>query len=111
MSHQFSRFYQPKARLSLVRTLFEQFLQNRSYYDLLLAQIEAFEKFLQRDELISKYRKVANLNCIAVMRKMAMGIYQYKNKKQLKETLLANIYQKKEMMAKSWLLAKVNQLK
>ena len=111
LNYSFSNAYQPKARLNIIRTLFEQFLQDETLSDLLIAQIEAFEKFLHRNTLMPSSLKEADFNTIQLIKRMTTGITQRKNKSKLKKALLDQMNRKKRMVAKNWLIKKVNELK
>ena len=102
-SHSFSLAFQQKVRLYLIRTVFELFLQDASYYDLLISQIEATEKFLHRSKLIRQNRKEANLNSILLLKKLATGVFKRKDLSQLKRGLLMQINDKKIFTFKKWL--------
>ncbi len=109
-NHSFSPFYQPKARLHLIVTLFEQFLLNETLFDLLNSQIEAYEKFLQRSKMITIYFKESNLNSIFLIKRLAFGIFQRKDLSKLKESLLKSIHKNNIIIVREWLLKKIGQL-
>ncbi len=49
-----------KAKSLLIRTYFEQFLQDGSYYELVIAQTYAFEKYIRRSKDISKEKSISH---------------------------------------------------
>ncbi len=109
-NHPFSHYYQPKARISLIKTLFEQYLIEDSFYSLLIAHIEAFEKFIHRSEIISSKNKKAYLNFASILKKMSNGLSRKSNVIRLKNILLKDIEKKEKITLKSWLLEKINSL-
>lgn len=106
-NHSFSQAYQPSARANLIRALYEMFLLDGSLYDLLISQIEAFEKYLHRNELISSYHKEAHLNFNFIVKKLASGIFQVKDIKKLKKSVFENIQRREKIVGKGWLMKKV----
>lgn len=65
-----STFYRLRARSILIRALFELFLEDESYYDLMMARMSAFEKFLRRKE-ISDIQRDPYLGLLKFIKKMA----------------------------------------
>ncbi len=106
-NHTFSYAFQLKARFYLIRTLLEQFLSDDTLLDLLISQIDAFEKFLYRNKMISSYHKKTHLNSIAIIKKLAIGLSQKKDLVKLKTSLLAEIERKGNMVVKEWLISKL----
>ena len=94
----------------MVRSLYELFLKDHSLFNLLISQIEAFEKFLHRSKLISVRLKEADLNNLALVKKLTTGIFQKKDKSKLKESLMESINKRQNVVGKKWLTEKVNQL-
>lgn len=103
-NHSFSHYYQPKARLYLIRVLYEQFLLNDSLFDLIIAKIESFEAFLYRNEILAPKTKEAYLNGIKVIKKMILG----KNDKREIEGLKNWVNGEKRILIRSWLNKKLN---
>lgn len=110
INHSFSYYYQPKARTNMIINLMERFLKDSSLFDLLISQIEAFEKFIQRSKLFSAQNKEARLNWTSITKKIATGVYGKKNQKKLQSTLIKQIEEKNPLIAKKWLIQKVNQI-
>ena len=74
-------FYIIQSKVDLVRIWFEKFLIDVSLYDLLLAQLEAFEKSIRRNRSVAEIKKEEILNFILGARKMANLILHKKTKK------------------------------
>lgn len=87
----------------LLRTYFELFLLDDNYYDLVLAQTQAFEKFIRRENSISKVKKQMFLNFIRFTRKTTNAILQ----NAVDKKLYNSIQKTGPMVLKSWLIEKV----
>ena len=109
-NHSFSPTFQLKVRSNLNRIFFEQFLQDSSMFYLLLAQLNAFEKYLRRNEMFAFYKIEAYLNFIAILKKLATGIFDHKNLTKIKIEIMAQIEIKKRVIGKDWLLKKLDEL-
>jgi len=95
--------YTLKAKAILLRTYFEQFLLDESYYELLIAQTHAFEKFVRRNNAVSENRKEIYTNFILFTRTIGNAVLQ----KTVKVQLLNKIKNTQAVILKSWLLEKV----
>ena len=94
-----------KAKAILLRTYFEQFLIDESYYELLIAQTHAFEKFVRRNKTISANRKEIYTNFILFTRTIANAVLQ----KTVNVQLSNKIKNTKAVILKSWLLEKIKE--
>lgn len=105
LNHTFIKpLYLLNAKTILLRTYYEQFEGDQSYYDLLLDQCHAFERFVRRNSSISNTRKALYLNFIAFTRKIANAYLVESPKEEL-----ANQLRKTPSVAlKSWLLEKLS---
>lgn len=110
-NYNFSHVWQPSARNNLIRTLYELFLLDESYFDVLMAQMEAFERFLNRSKVLNDFTKTAYLNFIFVIKNLTNGIYIQKDRVQLEESISKLIQAKKSIVAKGWLKKKLEELK
>ncbi|MCO6480755.1 MAG: hypothetical protein J5I94_29205 [Phaeodactylibacter sp.] len=99
--------YQLRARSLSLRNTFELFLQDGSYYDLVVYESKAFGKFLRRNEKISSGRAQGYLNLASSLRKLA-GL---KAGGQLSSDKLAKLRKKLEregaVVARPWLMEKL----
>lgn len=107
----YSHFYQPRARVNLIRTLFEQFLLDNSLFYLLMAQLENFEKFIYRSDVLTMETKKADINFSSILKQFAKGVFERKGKSLLKEKLLVELNKKKRIVTKEWLRKKIENLK
>ncbi|MCB9284638.1 MAG: hypothetical protein H6563_11230 [Lewinellaceae bacterium] len=93
-----------------LRTYFELFLLNDSYYNLVVYESKAFEKFLHRNEKITEQRAQGYLNLVYYLRQLAM----LKTSFQLTSLKLGKLRNKLEkegsVIAKPWLLEKLAEL-
>lgn len=93
-----------KAKSILVRTWFELFLLDRSYFEMLSMQLEAFEKFTRRNKKIQPRLAEAYLHFIMFTKKIANAIIEGKKKAALK----VEIKKQPTLALKSWLLEKAS---
>lgn len=110
VNYAFAPTFQIKVRLNLVRTLFELFLKDDSYYDLLISHIESFEKYLHRNDLMTTELREADLNTLSVIRRMTTGLIANKDKSKLKNAILSQMEQKGKFVVKNWLLKKIEEV-
>lgn len=94
-----------KAKSLLIRTYFELFLIDDSYYELLIAQTYAFEKYIRRHSTISVNRLDAYLNFIKFMRQMLFGIQENKNLSHL----IPGLKSIDSISFRSWFLKKIKE--
>ncbi len=102
--------YEVNARTILVRAWFEQFFTNHDDYDFLMAQLEAFEKFIRRKTIISSQKKAENLNFILSIKKLTTLIYQKKLPNEIVAKMNNHVKGLKALTARKWLEAKINQI-
>ncbi|MCO6487663.1 MAG: hypothetical protein J5I98_04555 [Phaeodactylibacter sp.] len=99
--------YLLRVRSLSLRNTFELFLQDGSYYDLVVYESKAFGKFLRRNEKISSGRAQGYLNLASFLRKLA----RLKDGGQLSSGKLAKLRRKLEkegaVVAKPWLMEKL----
>ncbi|MFK7772987.1 MAG: hypothetical protein AB8F94_12650 [Saprospiraceae bacterium] len=106
LNHTFSKpLLTLQSKTILLRAYFEQYLIDNSYYDLLIAQTQAFEKFIRRNELISEIKKDRYLNFALFTRKIVSAHWQNKLDQSVLEKLNSN-----EVLLKFWLIEKIKEL-
>ena len=108
LDYSFSPAYQPKSRSNLIRALFEQFLLDESLFDLLNSQLNSFEKYLHRNNLISLIAKESYLNQVIILKRWATGIFQRKDLKKLKPLILEQINKRERIIGRKWLVEKID---
>jgi len=97
--------YTLSSKTILLRSHFEQFLSDNSYYDLLISQSIAFEKFIRRNDLISIKKKEYSLNFILFTRKITNAIFQ----NTLSQGLYTQVKNAESVVHKDWLMEKIQQ--
>ena len=107
--HRFSSYHQVRAKLLVVRAIFEKFILDNRHYEFLISQIEAFEKLLLRDDLQEKRKKNAYAEFLKILKKVAALKIGYK-KKAAYNKLSHQIKTKKNLTLKNWLLEKIEMM-
>ena len=92
-----------KSKTILIRSFFELFLTDDSYYEVLLAQTFSFEKHIRRNKDISTEKADGFLNFIKFTRRVANGILD----KNIPASLVEAIQLHMSLPYKDWLLQKV----
>ncbi|MFK8010384.1 MAG: hypothetical protein AB8H03_28780 [Saprospiraceae bacterium] len=104
LNHTFSKpLYILKSKSTLLRAFFELFLNDESYYELITAQIKAFEKFIRRNNLISIHRKESYLNFILFIQRITEAHW----KNSLDQKIYDKLKNTNPVLLKSWLLEKI----
>jgi len=91
-----------KAKALLIRISFDLIPENDSYFDLLMNQLDAFEKYVRRDKTMPKRLCKGYLNFISFTKKLA----NKKNDKRGNKKLKADILEEQNLILRSWLLKK-----
>lgn len=107
-NHQFSAAYIPKTRLTTIRALFELFLNDRDYFDLLNSTIKAHEIFITRDKKFVNQKWIPHLNFIRIIRKVAKMIMENESQELIYDSMVQLISSSPKIVAKQWLIEKVN---
>lgn len=110
LNYQFSPVFQLRSKLTLIRSLFEQFLLDNNYFDVLVYHIKAFEKYINRNEYYSIERLEPHLNMIRLLNKFADRIYRNEGKQQLEKWFEKQMSNERKLSAKNWLKEKIQQL-
>lgn len=103
-----STFYRLRARSILTRALFELFLQDESYYDLMLARMEAFEKYLRRKDL-SDLQRDPYLGLLKYLRKIGQLIVRRNFYGEDLAKLKKRIEASPSVMNREWLLEQIEE--
>lgn len=106
----YKSIYQPRSRIITIRALFEQLLENSDFHELLLANLQAFEAYIRRNESISKDKIIYYKNFILITRQLANRIYRFENSKKIKEWFEKYTAKNYGFTAKKWLSEKVANL-
>lgn len=98
-----SIFYQLRARMILLRALFESFLADETYYELLHSRMESLEKLLKRNALLSDVQKAPYLNFIKFLKRIVRMKQKAAGPAEL-EKLRQKIRGNDSVAHKNWLL-------
>ena len=107
LNHSFSKpLLILRSKTTLLRAYFEQYLLDQSYFELLIAQTQAFEKFMRRNDFISATKKERFLNFILFIRRISIA----HNKHTLDKSLYEKIQNTESVLLKFWLLEKLEEV-
>ena len=70
-------FYKNQTRVLLIKSYFEKFIRNESYYGMLIYQTNSFEKTLKRNKNISKTRKKSILNFLWCIKQVSTMFFHH----------------------------------
>ena len=106
-----SPFYLARGKILSLRSLFELFVRDNTYYDLLISTALAFEKFLRRNKVLSSVQKKVYLGFTRHLRSL-VKCYEnrqldFQKAQRLKEKVLLETH----VANKEWLLQKIDALK
>jgi len=102
--------YPPRLRSVLARILFEKYLLDDSYFEVLLANLTAYENYLKRNKSIAASKLKAHHNFIKVVRYFARKKLAHETKEKIRDWFFKFIQQDNPLLAKSWLAQKLKQL-
>lgn len=103
-------FYQVRGKLLSARALFELFIQDESYYDLLISNLLAFSKYMQRNKTFGKHHKEVHLGFISMMKLMANRKIKRQLDSSSKVRLKERIANETNITNRSWLITKLELL-
>ena len=96
-----------KSKSLLLRTWFEYFISDNSYYEMLINNIDAFEKYTKRSDKINERVKGALINFISYSRKILLAKMNFKNLNSIK----IEVKEKNNIVLKTWLLEIIEKVK
>ena len=106
----YKSIYQPRSRMIIIRALFEKFLVDKEYWELLLANLQAFEAYIRRNETIAKEKIIYYKNFILITRQLVNRIHRYEKSKRIKDWFEVYTTKNPNISAKTWLSEKVANL-
>jgi len=109
-NYDFHDSFQLKVRFNTMRILFEQYLADESYYDTLLLNTKAFQKYLNRTTTFSPIIIAANKNTIELIKALMVKIDYRERKRDIKIWFADKIITQKNIVGRQWLAEKVNGL-
>lgn len=98
--------YNLRIKSLTLRNHFELFLEEDSYFDLLMSECAAFEKFIRRNEQMTPQRAEAYLQFIAFLKKL--GKLRFTGNKKGIDRLGKELEQVSVIIAKRWLREKMD---
>ncbi|MDF1695973.1 MAG: hypothetical protein P1U56_09085 [Saprospiraceae bacterium] len=98
---------QPKTRFNIIRSLFELFLINNEYYNLLLAKIHAFEVFISRNTFFNENVLMSYLNSIRLIRGLANRIVKKESRTKIKKWFVRHTDSDVDIVSLNWLSEKI----
>jgi len=104
------QLYPPRTRAILCRILLVKYLLNDTYFELLMAQLNAFEAYIRRDKYFSEGRLNGHLNFILLVRKLARRLLSPEKNSKVKKWFLTTIEDTHPLLAKQWLIQNIQQL-
>lgn len=109
-SYDFHDSYQLKVRFNTLRILFEQFLGDDSYYETVMQNAKAFQKYLNRTTIFSPAVIIANKHTIELIKALVSKIDYQERKKDIKAWFADKLLTQKNIVGRQWLTEKVNNL-
>ncbi|NRB48483.1 MAG: hypothetical protein HRU41_12475 [Saprospiraceae bacterium] len=103
-------FYQVRGKILATRALFELFTKDESYYDLMISNLLAFNKYLSRNKTLGTHNKEVYIKFIQYL-KTAINL---KIKRQLSKSrkgkLKDKINNERQIINRGWIIAKIDEL-
>ncbi len=109
LNYTFIPAYFLRSKLTAIRAVFEQFIINKEYYNLLIHQINAFEMAMKRSKSFSAFSKEPAMNCVAIIKSISKSIWNNKINATLIRKHLEELNSSKKIATKQWLIDKLNQ--
>ena len=92
------------ARTHAIRCYYELYLENHTYYELLVAQIESDIRYTHRNKTLTEEKMRSNLNFLNFIKKLAGMRLQGKLKPEIQEQLISEFSTLKTTLSRSWLI-------
>jgi hypothetical protein len=109
--HKFNQvIHELRSRSLQLRAYYELFQNNDSYYEFLISNTYAFEKYIRRNEKISDSKAEGYLNLISYTRKLTNILIKQERKENVKSDLNKALMAKQRFVAKKWILEKIDAL-
>lgn len=100
-------YYQVQARVLLIKVYFELFQKEEGYFELVISQAEALDRFLRRNKKVSKSQKKALINFTVWVKRLARLKSGYRLDGAMKVKLRREIKEVQALYNKSWIMAQV----
>lgn len=99
--------YKMKSKYLMMQAYYELMQLEEVYFDLMLTQLDAFEKFLRRNKSIHAVRQKAMLNFVLALKYLVMKSFELSGSAQKKEQFYEKVKSTTPMFGKAWVLKKV----
>lgn len=106
----FSYEYAGRTRLTTIRALFELFLLDDNYFEVLNSNIKSFEIFIFRDTKHINTTWKPYLNCIRIVKKTAVFLMDNVSNMEVYDWLAREIEKSQKIISKAWLKEKMEQI-
>lgn len=100
-----------KTKIFVVRILFEKFLEDDSYYQVLSSSLISFNAFAKRNDYFSGKKLISHLNFVKLIRKTVDKLLKQEEKEIIKNWLTKECNSGKPIYAKKWLLGTIKKFK
>lgn len=106
--HFFDVLLQLSTRVILIKVWFEKFLQHPQHFEHLLFQLDANEKFVRRNNVISTLKKEENLHFLQATRQLAHFILEKKPASEVRSRLEKYTDNSLRVVSRDWLRQKTH---
>lgn len=101
-------YYQIQTRVLLLKIYFEAFEKNHTFIDLTLSQLEAFERYLRRNNTVSKTQREALLNFTLNLRRLVKLKTSCDFDQEAKHNLRRELQEWTPVYNRTWLLQQLD---
>ena len=103
--HSFSNFaFSLLGRMLSLKSYFDLFRQDDSYYQFLLNYLESFEKWLRRENILSLEQKTAHLNFLKYVKRLVHLQGEKKHSREMIQSIKEDLSREEAIVSKRWLL-------
>ncbi len=103
-------FYQVRGKILATRALYELFIKDESYYELIVSNLLAFGKYLRRNNTLGSNNKEVYIRFIQHLKTTINLKVKRQLTKQRKESLKEKLNKEKQVINRSWLMQKIDEL-
>ncbi len=108
--HQFSdMLLQMNTRIILSKVWFEKFSLDAGHFELLMYQLDAIEKFIRRNKLISREKKEEHLNFVLTTRHLATLMSNKIPAPEIRDRLEKHLNATQRIVSRDWIELKIEQ--
>lgn len=100
-------YYQVQSRVLLLKTYYELFHQDHSYFELINSQTEAFERYLRRNTHLAENKKEGLLNLVMAVKKLIRLQMEVNPAEQERIKMKKSVEQQLPFYNKAWFLKQI----